>query len=129
MLAYDYKTVNKSLQADLWRLRQALCFSECKLNKHQKIVGYLYAILGAVVLMVVSSVYANNTNVEVYKIMPAIGVGALEIITCYGLLSNKAWRNLVAIPVSVLGLLSLPLGTALSIYYFWYYRTYERTKT
>lgn len=109
-------------------LNASLYFLECELNKHQRIIGYLYAILGAFILVVVSSVYANNADVDVYRVMPAIGIGVLEVIAGYGLISNRGWRNLIAIPVSVLGLLSVPFGTALSIYYFWYYRKHEPAK-
>jgi hypothetical protein len=46
-------------------------------------------------------------------------LGIPGMVAGYGLLRRKAWGRILAMVVGFLGLVNVPLGTAIGIYTFW----------
>jgi len=49
-----------------------------------------------------------------------IAIGILDIIIGWGLWSLRKWARTVAIVLAVIGLISFPIGTIISIITLWY---------
>ena len=99
------------------------------------VMGCLVALVGVVVLVALGGVagligaHAHNIDdTRVAPILALIGLcvaffflllAAPSIIGGWGLLNFRPWARILIIIVSILHLLSFPLGTALGIYGIW----------
>lgn len=48
-----------------------------------------------------------------------VGMGALDIVAGYALLTQRNWGRILAIVLAILALIKIPFGTALGIYTLW----------
>lgn len=98
------------------------------MEKHFKILGYLYIAYGILTLAMI--LYVSIAPVAVrtqpmsevllsVAIFMSTLVGAFYIFTGWALLNRKEWARGVTIAASVLALFNFPLGTALGIYGLW----------
>lgn len=104
------------------------------MDKHRRIIGTLFFILGLLICLVVASLLSGNStinNIETdnTSIFIALTIGLVDITAGYAQLTNLSWAQKATIPAAVLSLLSFPLGTALAVYYFWFYKSFLRAKT
>ncbi|MCA1641527.1 MAG: hypothetical protein LC785_06145 [Acidobacteria bacterium] len=105
------------------------------MKQHIDILGWLYIAFGAlgllgaaVVLIAAVGGGLLSRDAESAALFSGIGffvavlVGALSLpnlIGGWGLLKRKSWSRILVIVLGCLGLLSIPLGTALGIYTLW----------
>lgn len=100
------------------------------LNKHIKLVGLLYKILGWIFIIVgilVSIVGAiallNQDSLNIASIatglaimIPIFGFGIFHILVGKAFQAHKSWATIAVWILAVLNLGNVPLGTALGIY-------------
>jgi hypothetical protein len=113
------------------------------MREHVRILGYLHIVLGALgilgavaVLVVFGGIagivgLASNHDPDALVAIPVLGiVGAViaifvlllslpGLIAGVGLLKFQPWARILAIVLSALNLLNVPIGTALGVYGFW----------
>lgn len=109
------------------------------MNKHVKILGYLYIAFSSLALagcFLVYAIYAGSMttlgilNEDSTLIAITGAIGALfflivliptlpGILAGYGLLKNKPWARVLTIIMGILYLMAVPVGTALGIYTLW----------
>ena len=105
------------------------------IEQHVTILGWLYVIGNALLLMIAGFVFVLLTSVGLAvpdpvarSILPVIGpaVGLLlaavalpGLAAGYGLVTCKPWARVLAIVVGILGLLNFPIGTAIGLYSLW----------
>ena len=99
------------------------------MDKHRKITGTLFLFQGLLITLILYSVVANNPDMPFINILMGLSFGLIAIISGYGLLMKMPWMHKVSIPAAILAFFAFPLGTALSIYYFWFYKKYAISKT
>jgi len=93
------------------------------LNFHKRIIGICWLLLGALILSVLATSY---TEMESSKLF----IGSLEglLLTASGfmLLAKlpQSWR--LCLPSAALSLFIVPIGTAIGLYYLWYYFRREK---
>jgi hypothetical protein len=106
-----------------------------QMDQHVKIVGWLYIVGNAVMLLLGCFVFALLMGIgaitddpTAFKVLGITGaaVGALlvalgipGIVAGAGLLRRQGWARVLALVIGFLGLLNFPLGTAIGIYAFW----------
>jgi len=104
-------------------------------EQHVTILGWLYVIGNALLLMIAAFVFVLLTGIGLAlpdpvarSILPVIGpaIGLLlaalalpGLAAGYGLLTRKPWARVLAIVVGILGLLNFPIGTAIGLYSLW----------
>ncbi len=109
--------------------------NESDVQDHVNILGWLFIVGNALFLVVGGFVFVlltglgmSVTDPQARAILPVVGttVGLLlsmlsvpGLLAGYGLLTRKPWARVVAIVVSVLGLLNFPVGTAIGLYALW----------
>ncbi|HEV7590841.1 MAG TPA: hypothetical protein VGO40_22210 [Longimicrobium sp.] len=95
-----------------------------------KILGWLYAASGAVILLlatVIGTIFgvagvAASSALGVFGFVVAIFVAAIALpsLVCgWGLLNYKPWARVLGIILSVLQLANFPVGTAIGGYGLW----------
>jgi hypothetical protein len=105
------------------------------IEQHVTILGWLYVIGNALLLMIAAFVFVLLTSVGLAvpdpvarSTLPVIGpaVGLLlaalalpGLAPGYGLVTRKPWARVLAIVVGILGLLNFPIGTAIGLYSLW----------
>jgi len=111
------------------------------MEQHVKIIGIIYIVFGALAifagLLLMLGLMAGGAALEATDpenieglgaILAGIGfgvglfviaLGALEIVVAVNLRNFKPWARIAQIVISALGLLSIPIGTALGIYVLW----------
>ena len=108
---------------------------ENDVQQHVSIVGWLLIIGNVLVLAIGAFVFTLLTGLgltvndpQARAILPLVGstVGLLLVflsvpgfLAGYGVLTRKAWGRILAMVVSVLGLLNFPIGTAIGLYTLW----------
>jgi hypothetical protein len=111
-----------------------------RVARHAHMLGILWIaysaliLLGAVVLFVISHTIFGHWErfgapgpappMFVGPLLTGIGVllackGALGIMAGVGLLQRQSWARVLAIVLGIIGLFSVPFGTALGIYTLW----------
>jgi hypothetical protein len=104
-------------------------------NKHKFIIGIVWLVVGVAVFLIpimsIASVYFRGEAVHAYQAFYYVFsirsfVAILHISAGYFLLKNRTWAHRLCLPISVLSLLSIPVGTALGAYYLWYYFVFEK---
>jgi hypothetical protein len=128
--------------------------NENDVQQHVNILGWLLILGNAVFLVIGLFVFTLLTGLattvpdpQARAILPLVGttVGLLlsllslpGLVAGYGLLARKPWARVLAIVVSVLGLLNFPVGTAIGLYALWvllqtrteaYFATFAHTLT
>lgn len=89
------------------------------MNKiHRQIIGISWLVLGALIfsLLVLKLDSASNTAV-----IGGVLAGLLFIAGGFVLLANLRKSSWVCHPCALLSLLTFPLGTAVSLYYLWFF--------
>jgi hypothetical protein len=96
------------------------------MNTHVKVVGWLWIIWGALsILMMIGGLILVNLNVPDPQDALLVTGGGLcfsipgivaSFLAGYGLLKFKNWARIVAIVLSFVYMLALPIGTAVGIY-------------
>jgi hypothetical protein len=105
------------------------------IHQHVTILGWVYIIGNALLLMIAGFVFVLLTSVGLAvpdpvarSILPVVGpaVGLLlaalalpGLAAGYGLVTRKPWARVLAIVVGILGLLNFPIGTAIGLYSLW----------
>lgn len=113
------------------------------MKEHVRILAILNIVLGSIGLLIGLGLFfmfggigmlagiANSGDPEAALALPVMGaIGGLifvalllfsapQIIGGIGLLKGQPWARILMIVVSALGLLSIPIGTALGIYGLW----------
>ncbi len=111
------------------------------MEQHVKIIGIIYIVCGALIvfggLLLMLSLMVGGAALEaagtngiegVGAILAGVGFiaglfviafGALEIVVAINLRNFKPWARIAQIIISALGLLSIPIGTAIGIYALW----------
>ena len=105
------------------------------MEKNINVIGILWIVYGAIgiftgffLFMILFGVsFLPDMGYTAPAILRAVGIGLglfltllsiPEIFAGYGVLKGKEWGRILALVMSFLNVLSLPLGTALSIYTF-----------
>jgi hypothetical protein len=110
-------------------------------DEHNKILGTLYFIYGAMhgltlvallLLVLVIRLAALGTNsISSFWIVVGISifvlllltVGVLPLVVGYGFRKRQRWARTVGVPVAVISLVNIPVGTALGIYTIKFFRS------
>jgi hypothetical protein len=108
---------------------------ESDIQQHVMILGWLYIIGNALLLMVAAFVFVLLTSVglavpdpEARSILPVVGPAVGLILAAlalpglaagYGLVTRRPWARVLAIVVGILGVLNFPIGTAIGLYALW----------
>jgi len=108
---------------------------ERQMDQHVKIVGWLYIVSNALMLLLGCFVFALLMGIgaitddpTAFRVLGITGaaVGALlvalaipGIVAGAGLLRRQGWARILALVIGFLGLINFPLGTAIGIYAFW----------
>ena len=109
--------------------------NENDIQQHVSILGWLliignavFLVIGLFVFTLLTGLAATVPDPQARAILPLVGtaVGLLlsvlslpGLMAGYGLLARKPWARVLAIVVSVLGLLNFPVGTAIGLYALW----------
>ena len=96
------------------------------MRRHVKILGMIYIVFGVIgvcvplLLFFVLRAFGTADTTAEAPILVVIAVVSLPgIVAGYGLLNYKPWARTLAIVLSALNLLSVPIGTAISVYGLW----------
>ena len=108
---------------------------ERQMQQHVTILGWLYMVEHAVLLLVAAFVFVLLTTIgvatgdsEAMTILGIVGtsvgffLAALSvpgIAAGYGLLRRKSWGRYLALVMGILGMVNVPLGTLVGIYALW----------
>lgn len=100
-------------------------------KKHKRIITIAWLVFGICVFLIpvvsIGYVYFIGEKVQFYQLFSVrIIIALLQMIAGFSLLKNIFWAHWLCLPLSVLSLLSFPIGTALAAYYLWYYLSIER---
>ncbi len=111
------------------------------MEQHVKIIGIIYIVFGALIVfgglllmlgLMVGGAALEATNTDgaegVGAILAGVGFivglfviafGALEIVVAISLRNFKPWARIAQIIISAIGLLNIPIGTAVGVYALW----------
>jgi hypothetical protein len=105
------------------------------LQQHVAILGWLYVVGHAIFLVIGAFVFVllvglapvthepepmwvlTLVGTTVGLLMAALGLPGL--LAGWGLLTRKPWARVLAIVVGILGLINVPIGTAIGLYTLW----------
>lgn len=91
-------------------------------NKHRYIVGGLFLCHGLVRTALALMILSSNIELNFSAVMITIGMAVPSLFGGYNLLvGNNSAHSILSI-AAFINLFSLPDGTALSIYYYWYWK-------
>jgi hypothetical protein len=109
--------------------------SEHEMHQHVTILGWLYIVANAIVLLIglcgflffvsIGAIGAANDDLVALGVLSTIGMVALlffgvlalpGILAGYGLLKRKQWGQILALIVGILGVFNVPVGTLIGIY-------------
>lgn len=99
------------------------------MNKHRIILGWLFfgiAILIAVVLVFASKNYFGNVGTAQYEWVTRMALVEAALFAAAGLslLVEYRFSKWLCLPLSLVSLFSIPVGTVLGGYYLWYFWKY-----
>ncbi|MGE3342718.1 MAG: hypothetical protein AB7L71_04705 [Vicinamibacterales bacterium] len=111
------------------------------MQTHVKVLGWLFIIFGvfyvllafgsSMIMGLLATIVGSQGGEDAAVAVPILGlvgaagfffwmlVGIPGIITGWGLLNYKPWARIVAIILSAIRLINVPVGTALGIYGLW----------
>ncbi len=86
------------------------------------ILGGLFALAGGAMMLSGGSMFGNALGGTILTAVGAIYVivGLIDFVVAYGLWNLQPWARTVAIVFAIIGLLSFPIGTIISIIILWY---------
>ncbi|OHC82292.1 MAG: hypothetical protein A3J99_06945 [Sideroxydans sp. RIFOXYD2_FULL_59_7] len=94
------------------------------MNNHKRIIGICWVVFGALIL---SLLLVNMNNGKSQVVVVGIVVGLTYLVAGFALLANFRRSTWICLPCSALSLFSFPVGTAIGLYYLWYYFKLEKT--
>jgi len=116
----------------LRRLHNILLYFRWNLNKHRKILGTLFFVLGSCILLAVSTMLIYNFLLgyigNVIWNVVLVHISIALVFSGYCLCKSKEQLYPYIIWVAVVNLIIVPIGTLVSIYYFWFYHKYVKNK-
>ena len=92
------------------------------MNTHKRIIGILWivtALILAVLLLLTFGQLASQ------MIVAASLLCLVQLLAGYALLKNLRWSRWLNLPLAVVSLSNIPLGTLIGAYYLWYYFKHE----
>jgi len=106
--------------------------SQNRIEGHVRLAGILWLAMAAIRIIPGFILLAIFRNIQLPDDFPAfprtvfpviglllIGAGVLSLVTGLGLLTRQPWARMLAIVLGALGLIDIPIGTALGIYTLW----------
>jgi hypothetical protein len=103
-----------------------------ELQQHVTVLGWLHVLSNAIFLVVGVFVFMLLTGIGAATGDPAgarvlglvgtavglllVALGVPGMLAGYGLITRRPWARLLAIVVGILGLINVPIGTAIGIY-------------
>ncbi|MBU1214621.1 MAG: hypothetical protein KKA63_05220 [Gammaproteobacteria bacterium] len=93
------------------------------MNIHKRIIGVCWVLFGALILSLLA-VNFNSTDTRITFVGALVGL--IYAAAGFTLLSNwpRSWR--IGLPCAALSLFTVPVGTAIGLYYLWYYFRREK---
>ena len=102
------------------------------MDKHRNILGTLFLILGSCILLAVSAMLIYNFLLgylgNVIWNVVLIPISIALVFSGRFLLKSKEQFYPYIIWVAVINLIIVPIGTLISIYYFWFHYKYVKNK-
>ncbi|MCC7354791.1 MAG: hypothetical protein IT330_13675 [Anaerolineae bacterium] len=109
--------------------------NERQLQVHVPVVGWLFIVANAVILVIAAFVLVLLVGIgvsvgepEAMTILSIVGTGVAlllavlsvpGIVAGVGLLARKSWARILTIVLSILGLVNFPIGTLIGVYALW----------
>ena len=87
-------------------------------NFHKRIIGICWLLLGALILSVMATSY---NALETPKLLIGTTEGLLFTAAGFMLLAKLPYSWRLCLPCAALSLFTVPVGTAIGVYYLWYY--------
>lgn len=90
---------------------------------HARVIGALWGLLGILVFSLLVWDFSHTT-----PLVAAAGllISVLYMASGFMLLTGLRRSSWVCLPSAALSLFGFPVGTAIGVYYFWYYFRVER---
>jgi drug/metabolite transporter (DMT)-like permease len=92
------------------------------MNTHKRIIGTLW-IVTALILAVLLLLTLDRLSSQVITL--AFLLCVVQLLAGYSLLKNLRWSHWLNLPLAVVSLSNIPLGTFIGAYYLWYYFKHE----
>lgn len=105
------------------------------LGQHVRFLGWLFAALGLVGLLVATFVFLLLTTIglasgdpDARVVLPVVGISVgffvamlslPGLVAGYGLVKRRPWARYLALVIAFFNLVNIPLGTMLGLYSFW----------
>jgi len=109
------------------------------MQKHVKILGIVHLAIGAIgvffallcLLFFVIGLFGIGQGTDALIAVPTLGAQealiltvialmlSVDILAGYGLLKRKPWARILVIVLSVMNLVSVPVGTVIGVYSLW----------
>ena len=96
------------------------------MNMHKRIIGTAW-IVTALILAVLLLLTLDRLSQQV--IAAAFLLCSVQLLAGYALLKNLRWSHWLNLPLAVVSLSNIPLGTLIGAYYLWYYFKHEWKRT
>lgn len=87
-------------------------------NFHKRIIGVCWLLMGVLILSLLAT---SHASLESSKLIIGVLEGLLFTASGFMLLARlpHSWR--LCLPCAALSLFTVPIGTAIGLYYLWYY--------
>jgi len=92
------------------------------MNTHKRMIGILW-IVTALILAVLLLLTLDRLSVQVITL--ALLLCFVQLLAGYSLLKNFRWSHWLNLPLAVVSLSNVPVGTFIGLYYLWYYFKHE----
>ena len=92
------------------------------MNTHKRIIGILW-IVTALILAVLLLLTLDRLSSQVITL--ALLLCFVQLLAGYSLLKNFRWSHWLNLPLAVVSLSNVPVGTFIGLYYLWYYFKHE----
>lgn len=92
------------------------------MNTHKRIIGILW-IVTALTLAVLLLLTLDRLSSQVITL--ALLLCFVQLLAGYFLLKNFRWSHWLNLPLAVVSLSNVPVGTFIGLYYLWYYFKHE----
>lgn len=93
------------------------------LNFHKRIIGICWLLLGVLILSVLATSYSS---LESSKFFVGLLEGLLFTASGFMLLAKLPYSWRLCLPCAALSLFTVPIGTAIGLYYLWFYFRREK---
>lgn len=114
------------------RGRPVIMRSNATAARHRRIIGYLWLVAGGAGLALLSYAILRHAPASMQpeaalRLLPGAVLSLLSICGGYALLRDRPWSRWLCLPVSILILTAVPVGTMTGGYYLWYFAAFEKT--